>query len=286
MAEMNDMDLIREYADHHSEPAFAALVSRHIPLVYSVARRYVGNAADAQDVTQAVFIVLAKKAASLRHRRVLTGWLYETTRFTGTRLLRTRTRQQSRDQEAYMQTTVNEPDSNGVWRQLEPHLEAAMSRLGERDRSLLALRYFENKTAPEAAAVLGINESAAHKRSSRALDRLRKILMKRGLVLSAAAIAGAVSANSVQAAPAGLAAAISATVMHGSALAASTLTLVEGTLKLMAWIKIKTAVGVTTGVLLAAATAIWRAWSMRPVTLLSWPSAYSSSDLADWQLRK
>src|SRR5205809_716758 len=110
MPDLNDIDLMREYAEGHSEPAFASLVQRHINLVYSVALRYVGNSQDAKDVTQAVFIILVQKAASLRHRTTLTGWLYETTRFTARQLLRTRARQQAREQEAYMQSTLN--DSN------------------------------------------------------------------------------------------------------------------------------------------------------------------------------
>ncbi|HTX22226.1 MAG TPA: sigma factor [Candidatus Aquilonibacter sp.] len=80
MPDVNDMALTREYADRGSETAFAELVQRHINLVYSVALRYTGNSPDAQDVTQAVFIILAQKAASLRQRTALTGWLYETTR--------------------------------------------------------------------------------------------------------------------------------------------------------------------------------------------------------------
>ena len=87
MADLNDMDLVREYADRNSEAAFAELVQRHINLVYSVALRYAGNPRDAQDVTQAVFIILARKAAGLRQRTTLTGWLYETTRFTATPVL-------------------------------------------------------------------------------------------------------------------------------------------------------------------------------------------------------
>lgn len=97
MADVDDMELIREYSDRNSEPAFAVLVQRHINLVYSVALRFTGNFGDAQDVTQAVFIIFAKKAAELRRRTTLTGWLYETTRLTSRQLLRTKARQSARE---------------------------------------------------------------------------------------------------------------------------------------------------------------------------------------------
>src|ERR1700678_4272888 len=98
MPDANDMDLVREFARNHSEAAFTGLVQRHIHLVYSVARRCTGNDSDAQDVTQAVFIILARKAARLREKTVLAGWLYETTRFAAARLLRTNARRHAREQ--------------------------------------------------------------------------------------------------------------------------------------------------------------------------------------------
>src|ERR1017187_949414 len=121
MPETNDLDLVRAYTRDNSEAAFAELVHRHIHLVYSVALRYIGNAEDAQDVTQAVFIILAKKAAGLRERTILTGWLYEATRFTAMKLLRTKARLHARELEAFMQSTVNKPETEGVWRLLAPH---------------------------------------------------------------------------------------------------------------------------------------------------------------------
>ena len=252
---MSDMDLARQYATGNSEPAFAELVRRHINLVYSVALRCVGNAEDAQDVTQAVFIILAQKAAGLRERTVLTGWLYETARFTALRFLRTKSRRHFREQEAFMQSTPDEPDNDGVWQRLAPLLEDAMARLNEKDRALLALRFFENKSGAETAALLGMNEWAARKRVDRALEKLRAFFSKRGAVFSATVIAGAISANSVHAAPAGLATTISvAAVTKGAAASTSTITLVKGTMKLMAWSKIK--VGIVTGavILLAVGT--------------------------------
>src|SRR5665213_3210686 len=244
MPDANDMDLVREFARDNSEAAFTELVRRHVNLVYSVARRCTGNDGDAHDVTQAVFIILARKAAGLREKTLLTGWLYETTRFAAARLLRTNARRHAREQEAYMQSTLNDSsrqsaataDTAESWTQLSPHLEAAMSKLAAADRALLVLRFYENKSGPEAAALLGIREDAAHKRVTRALEKLRKVFAQRGVTLSGAVIAGAVSANSVQAAPVALVKTISAVaVAKGAAATASTLTIVKGALKLMAW---------------------------------------------------
>jgi RNA polymerase sigma factor (sigma-70 family) len=256
MTDVTDMDLARQYAAGNSEPAFAELVRRHLNLVYSVALRHVGNPQDAQDVAQAVFVILAQKATGLGERTILTGWFYETTRFTALRFLRTKTRRQFREQEAFMQSTLDQSDStDSVWQQLGPLLEDAMARLNEKDRTLLALRFFENKTAAETAAVLGLQEWAARKRVERALEKLRKFFGRRGAVFSSSAIAGAISANSVHAAPIGLAQTISATaVTQGAAVSTSTLTLAKGALKLMAWSKIKTGMIAGVVIFLAAAT--------------------------------
>jgi uncharacterized protein (TIGR03435 family) len=257
MPDANDMELMQEYAGRNSEAAFAELVHRHINLVYSVALRFTGDPGDAQDVTQAVFIILAQKAAGLRHRTSLTGWLYETTRLTARQSLRTRIRRQAREQEAYMQSTLNDPDPGGAWRQLAPLLEEAMSRLNEKERTLLALRFFENKTGAETAALLGIREWAAHKRAERAVEKLRAFFTRRGIVLPAAVLTAAVSANSVQAAPVMLAKTVTAVAIAKDAAATtSTLTLIKGALKIMAWTKIKTAVLVGAGVLVVAGSTV------------------------------
>src|SRR5215467_2964322 len=104
MPEINDIDLLREYASSRSEDAFGAIVSRHINLVYSAAMRYVGNQSQAEEITQAVFIILARKASSLSSRTVLSGWLFKTARLTAANYLRTEIRRSRREQEAYMQS--------------------------------------------------------------------------------------------------------------------------------------------------------------------------------------
>jgi len=256
MANPDDNALLREFADQRSETAFAELVQRHLNLVFSVAMRYAGNPADAQDIAQAVFLILAKKAGNLRQRTTLTGWLYETTRLTAGQLCRARRRQQIRDQEAYMQSTLDQAGSNEIWRQIAPHLEDAMSRLNERDRALLALRFYENKTGTEAARLLGIEAEAAHKRTTRALEKLRKIFAKHGVTSTSAAIGESIAANSIQAAPTILAKSITAMAVPKSATAStSTLTLIKGTLKIMAWSKTQTVIVAGVVVLLAAGTA-------------------------------
>ena len=120
----------------------------------------------------------------------------------------------------------------------------------------MVLRYFENKTVAEVGAALGMKEDAAQKRVARALEKLRALFVKRGVTLTAAVIAGAVSANSVQAAPVALAKSVTAVaIVKGSIAAASTLTLVKGTMKMMTWMKIKFAIITGTVVLLVGGTA-------------------------------
>src|SRR5512133_562350 len=199
MTEPNDAELLAQYARSESEAAFASLVARYVNLVYSAALRFTGNAHHAQEITQAVFIILARKAGSLRRGTTpLSGWLYQTARLTAANFVKGEIRRQRREQESYMRSTLSEPDS-AAWEQIAPLLEEAMGQLSETDRNVIVLRFFENKTAQGVAATLKLNEAAAHKRVSRALEKLRNYFMKRGVTLSATLIAGAVSANSVQA---------------------------------------------------------------------------------------
>ena len=108
MRDSSDMELVRDYARLNSEAAFAELVQRHINLAYSAALRHVGNAAHAEEITQAVFIILARKAASLRPDCILEGWLHETTRLTALSFLRGERRRQFREQEAYIQAHIQQ----------------------------------------------------------------------------------------------------------------------------------------------------------------------------------
>jgi len=253
----DDLTLLREYARNNSEEAFAALVSRHVNLVYSVALRQVRDPQLAGEITQAVFIILARKADSLGDKTILPGWLCRTARYASANALTIQRRRQQREQEAFMQNILTGGDdassssNEETWRQIAPLLDGAMEQLGQKDHDALVLRFFENKTFAEVGATLGASEDAAKMRVNRALEKLRKFFTKRGVSSTTAIIAGTISANSIQAAPVALVKSVVAVaVVKGATAAALTLTLVKGTMKTMTWIKIKFALVVSAAALL------------------------------------
>jgi RNA polymerase sigma factor (sigma-70 family) len=256
MPDTNDMQLLREYCAEQSEPAFETVVHRHVNLVYSTALRQIGSPAQAEEITQAVFIILARKAASLRSETVLPAWLHETTRYVTASYLRGEIRRRRREQEAYMQSMLHPTSDDSAWEQLAPLLDEAIGRLGTADRNVVVLRYFQNKSAQEIATALNVGEAAARKRLTRAVEKLRLYFLRRGIHVSTSTLSGAVSAHSVLTAPAGLAKTVAATALvKGSVASASTLTLAKGALKIMTWMKVKTAVVASVVVILTMGTA-------------------------------
>src|SRR2546427_8455232 len=200
----DDSALLRQYVENQSDEAFAALVTRHINLVYSVALRSVGDPHQAEEITQAVFILLAKKAAQLRHDRALSSWLFQATRLTASNFVRSESRRQHLEQEAYMQSLLDETGSD-IWRQIAPLLDDAVAGLSETDRHAIVLRFYEGRNLREVGAALGASEDAAEKRVNRAVEKLRTFLTRRGITLSATVLTTTIASQAVTAAPAGLA---------------------------------------------------------------------------------
>ena len=220
---LSDQQLLRDYTGGRSEAAFAELVRRHVDLVYCAAMRMVHDAHLAEDVTQSVFVVLARDARRLTGRSVLSGWLHRTAQNIAAQTVRTDVRRRAREQEAAAMNDLLAPEPDAPWEQIAPQLDAALGELSEPDRDALLLRYFERKSAGEMAQTLGISDEAAQKRVSRAVERLRQFLAKRGVTVGATGLVIVISANAVQAAPAGLGVAIStAVLLSGNVVSTST----------------------------------------------------------------
>ena len=209
MKDQTDQQLLRDYAENQSETAFAEIVQRHVGLVYSAALRMVNDPDSAEDVTQAVFVVLARNARELNDHPVLSGWLHCTARNLATKAIRTDLRRRTREREAIAMNELLAADSNTDWAHVAPHLDAALGEMSEPDRDVVMLRYFERKSAREIASVLGVSDEAAQKRVNRAVERLRGILEQHGVTAGTSGLAVVLSANAVQATPIGLAITIS-----------------------------------------------------------------------------
>jgi RNA polymerase sigma factor (sigma-70 family) len=202
MVELNELSASRHDGAETAEDEFASLVKRHINLVFSSALRQVRDPHTAEEVVQAVFERLARKRGSLGREIILAGWLYRTTRFVSLERLRSDHRRQLRETAA-METLYQSQDESH-WHEIEPMLDEAMAELGEKERALVLLRYFENKSLREVGNVCGITEDAAQKRVCRALEKLRAFFTQRGTTLSATTLTGTLSTFAVQAAPSAL----------------------------------------------------------------------------------
>jgi RNA polymerase sigma factor (sigma-70 family) len=199
---MDDAQLMRDYVRTGSGEPFAQLVHRHAGLVYAAALRHMRDPHQAEDITQAVFLVLARKAATLQHQAVLPAWLLRATRLAALDALRKQRRRRRHEQKA----AAMHPDSYfqaaaSQWQEVAPFLDQALAQLNEPERKAILLRFYERKSFAEVGIHLGIGEEAARKRIERATDKLRTRFLKQGTVLSAATVAGSLYCHLTQAAP-------------------------------------------------------------------------------------
>ncbi|MEZ0264835.1 MAG: sigma-70 family RNA polymerase sigma factor [Phycisphaerae bacterium] len=219
----SDGQLLQRYLGGGNPEAVAAIVRRHAGFVYSVALRHARDRHLAEDVTQAVFMLLVKKAAALRDHGELSGWLFNATLFEARNLLKARGREarrieaHGREQAARGEaTTMQHPEP---WADVEPHLNDALEDLGEGERQAVMMRYLRQNSYDAVGGALGVSPVAARQRVHRALDRMRGFLKRRGVVVSSIGVlAEGMRLHGVQAAPAGL---VASTVEATNQLSAS-----------------------------------------------------------------
>jgi len=198
---MDDRLLLLQYTRDDSEWAFQRIVERHLDVVYAAAFRRVNDSAMAQDVVQVVFLILAKKAKKLPSNVVLSGWLYRTTYFVATKALRSERRRKYHEREAVLMQTLSAAAPDHTWKKLAPFLDELFMRLGEKDRNAVLLRFFEEKDLASVGVALGLSEDAAQKRVSRALEKLRRLIRKRGLTVPGSLLGTTLAAHGTEAPP-------------------------------------------------------------------------------------
>ncbi|MBM3882471.1 MAG: sigma-70 family RNA polymerase sigma factor [Verrucomicrobia bacterium] len=243
---LDDHELLRRYADDGSEAAFAELVNRHVHHVYSAAWREIREPHTASDLTQAAFILLARKAGQVRGGESLSGWLFQTVRYAARNARRAAWRREHYEKEAAaMIPNSPEPEADSLWEQLAPLLNDALASLTASDRDVVTLRFFEKKSHEEIGTRLGVNEAVSRKRLSRAVERLRLFFARRGVAVAGTSLVVVLGTHSVSAAPAGLAGTVTASaVAKGAVLSASVAALVQGASQVVAWTKAKIAAAV------------------------------------------
>jgi RNA polymerase sigma factor (sigma-70 family) len=215
---MDDATLLQRYVETGCQDAFGQLTSRHIGFVYAAALRHVHDRHVAEEITQAVFIVLARKASTLRHEAVLSSWLLSTTRYAALGHMKMAARRKRHERRAAeMAKTVWEEDAERSWPQYEGELDAALASLRESDRKAVMLRFYEHKSFDEIASILGTAEEAARKRVSRAVEKLRGHFGVSSRTLPATTVTYFLYSKLATTPPAGLAAQVAATATKAAA---------------------------------------------------------------------
>lgn len=202
-----DAELLQRFVADRSEVAFTKLVHRHLCLVHSTAlRRVGGDTHAADDVTQQVFVSLARNAPSLRNHATLAGWLYVSTHHATAELVRREQRRKQREATAHsMHLTDSSAGSPDDAARLRPLLDDALISLKPEEREAIVLRFFSERTFSEIGKTVQLSEEAARKRVDRALEKLHAVLIRRGVTSTVAALGTALTAAGLDSAPTGLA---------------------------------------------------------------------------------
>src|SRR5947209_1997920 len=211
-----DRQLLDDFAARRNEVAFAALVSRHGPMVLRVCRRVLNHEQDAEDAFQATFLVLAGNAGTIRKRDTIGDWLHGVAYRTAMKAKRSAARR--RNHEARLRTAAPQAKPSPTWDDVQAVLDEEIQHLPSCFRKAFVLCVLEGKSGPEAAAELGCREGTVKSRVNRARQALRRQLARRGIHLAALLAALSLAEKTGPAAlPATLA---SATVRSGLLVAA------------------------------------------------------------------
>ena len=259
------------------------VVRAHAGWVFACAKRRVRDDALAEDVAQAVFILFWQKRESMEGEAKVTGWLYRAVRYCAANALRLKQIRQRHEREAAMAALADGSAGEVDWNKVSPELAWAMDRLREKDRAAVLLRFYRQMSFAEVGQSLGISEEAAKKRVQRALESLRGVLAKKGVMAGAAALGVVMAQNVTAAAPAGLMEAVTAAVEGGGAGSAGIIA--KGAIKMMAWAKMKVAAVVVVGAVLAAGgvvTVIVQTSVTAPIPA-GRPGIAVTSNASDWR---
>lgn len=275
--EHTDQVLLARYRQLGDDDALQELIRRHLDMVYSAALRLLRDRHLAEDVTQAVFIIFAQKAASLSPAIVLAGWFHRTTRYAALNAMRSKSRRERHEQLASRPERVE--DSAAVdWEALAPHLDKALSALRPSYRDAILLRFFRGMNLASVGESMGVSEEAARKLVDRGVSQLRSQLSSANLSCTTAGLTTALAAGAVQSAPAHLAQVVLHTAAAGSG-AASLSPLVKGTITMMTWTKTNIAIAAVAATLFIGVSATTLVYATRASTA-SAKSAPPSAPLA------
>lgn len=266
-ADLTDAQLLARFSASRDETAFAALLQRHGPLVLNVCRRVLGNVHDADDAFQAVFLVLARKADSIRRKESLGSWLYGVAFRIASRAKANAARRRNveRQAETMLPATADHP---AAWEELQPILDEELSRLPEKYRVSIVLRYLQGKSNEEAAREAGCPAGTMSWRLAHGLDLLRQRLDRRGVAMPACGLAVMLADRAASAAlsPALAAGTLQAAVGYAAGQTAgvslSILALAEGAMKAMFLTKLKLTLVLLLAVSVAGIGAGWVSWNL------------------------
>src|SRR5262249_932116 len=181
-----DRQLLERFVHEADEGAFRGLVQRHGPLVLGVCTRVLGSAHDAEDALQATFLVLVRKAGSIRTPELLGPWLYGVAYRTALKAKAEALRRRHLERRLVEVASLPVTDDL-IWRDLRPVLDEEVSRLPRKYRVPFVLCYVEGKTSEQAARILGCPQGTVFSRPAWARAHLRRRLSRRGLALAAGA---------------------------------------------------------------------------------------------------